>query len=140
MQLAPGGPLVDILVGVSQARHDALIRAGLPIPQLVQIRALIDTGASSTCIDPAELQKLGLSPTGIIPVHTPSTGDQAHNLSQYDVSLILLHPKLQLRLGTVAVVESQLAIQGIQGLIGRDVLTNCLFIYDGATGIFTLGF
>jgi hypothetical protein len=108
MQIAPGGPLVDILVGVSQARQEALLRAGQPVPQVVQIRALIDTGASATCIDPAELQKLGLSPTGVIAVHTPSTGNQAHNLNQYDVSLILLHPNLQLRLGTIAVVESEL--------------------------------
>ncbi|MCI0388244.1 MAG: retropepsin-like domain-containing protein [Acidobacteria bacterium] len=140
IQLAPGGPLVDILIGVSEARRAALVKANQSVPQHVPIRALIDTGASCTCIDPGALQSLGLAPTGVTPMHTPSTGNQAHNANQYDVSLVLLHPKLRLQIGTVAVVESELAIQGIQALIGRDVLANCLFIYDGETGIFTLGF
>jgi predicted aspartyl protease len=140
LQIAPGGPLVDILVGVSAGRLQALKQAAKPIPNAIQIRALIDTGASCTCIDPAVLKNLGLSPTGSTPIHTPTTGDQAHNANQYDVSLVLLHPKLQLTLQAVPVVEASLMIQGIQALIGRDVLKNCLFVYDGQTGIFTLAF
>ena len=71
---------------------------------------------------------------------TPSTGNQAHYANVYDVSLILVHPALQLTLGNVAVAESQLMVQGIQALIGRDVLKNCLLVYDGALGVFTLAF
>lgn len=73
-------------------------------------------------------------------MHTPSTGYQPHTTHQYDVSLVLLHPKLNLTLQTVPVAATHLAIQGIQGLIGRDVLKNCLFIYDGQVGLFTLAF
>ena len=61
-------------------------------------------------------------------------------MSQYDVSLTLLHPKLSLNFGAVAVIGSQLSPQGIQALIGRDVLKNCLFVYDGQAGIFSLAF
>ncbi len=45
-----------------------------------------------------------------------------------------------MRLGTVAVIESELEVQGFQVLVGRDVLENCLLVYDGQTGIFTLAF
>jgi hypothetical protein len=73
-------------------------------------------------------------------VHTPSTGSQAHSTGLYDVNLVLLHPALSLTLSNVAVAEAHLSIQGIQALIGRDVLKQCLLIYDGQTGIFTLAF
>jgi hypothetical protein len=140
LQIAAGGPLIDVLVGVSIPRQRALHAAGLPVPPAVQIRALIDTGASCTCIDPSVPLRLGLAPTGIAPMHTPSTGNQPHMANQYDVSLVLLHPKLNLTHQTVPVAESQLALQGIQGLLGRDILRNCLFIYDGQNGSFTLAF
>jgi hypothetical protein len=64
-------------------------------------------------------------------MHTPSTGIQAHHASLYDVSLTLIHPALSLSIGNVPVAEAQLSIQGIQALIGRDVLKRCLLVYDG---------
>ncbi len=140
LQISPGGPIVDILVGVSHPRQQALQRASQPVPTAVQIRALVDTGASGTCVDPTVLTRLGLAPTGYMPIRTPSTGIQPHMASQYDVSLILLHPMLTYTISAVPVIGSMLAIQGIQGLIGRDVLANCLFIYDGRSGLFTWAF
>ena len=74
LQIAPGGPLLDIMVGVSQARSQALQKLNLPIPSPVQVRGLVDTGASCTCIDPGALNHLGLSATGISQMLTPSTG------------------------------------------------------------------
>jgi len=71
---------------------------------------------------------------------TPSTGSNAHHANLYDVSLVLMHPKLSLTVNNVPVAEAHLAIQGIQALIGRDILRRCLLIYDGQSGIFTLGF
>jgi hypothetical protein len=140
VQIAPGGPLLDFRIGVSQARAQALQQSGLPIPQPLQIRGLVDTGASCSCVDPSALQGLGLTPTGQSPMLTPSTGTQPHYANVYDVSLILVHPALQLTMGNVAVAESELMVQGIQALIGRDVLKNCLLVYDGALGVFTLSF
>ena len=140
LQISPGGPIVDVLVGVSHPRQQALQRVSLQVPAAVQIRALVDTGASGTCIDPAVLTRLGLQPTGFVQIHTPSTGNQPHLASQYDVGLILLHPMLTYTIGALPVIGSALAIQGIQALIGRDVLANCLFIYDGRARIFTWAF
>lgn len=140
LQVAPGGPLIDVLIGVSKARQLALTQAGQSVPSSLQVRALIDTGASCSCIDPSIPKALGLAPTGIVTMLTPSTGGQPHTANQYDVSLVLRHPNLSLTLWTVAMAESQLLMQGIQALIGRDVLTNCLLVYDGQVGSFTLAF
>lgn len=140
LQIAAGGPLVDIAVAVSDERREALVKAGQPVPNPVLIRALIDTGASCTCIDPSVLQHLGLTPTGSTPIHTPSTGTGTHNADQYDVNIVLRHPELSLTLGTIPVIEAHLVMQGIQALLGRDVLASCLLVYNGELGFFTLSF
>ena len=140
LQITNGGPILDVLIGVSHARAQALQQAGQLVPNPIQIRGLIDTGASCTCIDPGVLNALNLAPTGVTPMLTPSTGAQAHHANVYDVSLHLLHPAITLTLQNVPVAEAQLSIQGIQALIGRDILRSCLFVYDGQSGIFTLAF
>jgi hypothetical protein len=102
------------------------------VPNPVRVRGLIDTGASSTCIDSGSLQSariaspaasgasstcidsgslapLGLTPTGTISMMTPWTGATPHVCNQYDI-------------------------------IGRDILAQCLFVYDGQAGNFSLAF
>lgn len=144
LQLSPQGPLLLAFIGVSQARHAALTAANQPIPNAVQIQALVDTGASCTCIDPSVLQSLALTPTGIVTMNTPSTGTQPHTTQQYDVSIIIpggLPTHIPLVVGNVPVVASQLAAaQGFQGLIGRDILAQCLFTYNGEMDQFTLAY
>jgi hypothetical protein len=71
---------------------------------------------------------------------TPSTGDVPHQANLFDVSFTLLHPGLSRVWKNVSVAESELVNQGFQALIGRDVLGQCLLIYDGQSGIFTLAF
>lgn len=80
------------------------------------------------------------APTGIASILTPSTGQQAHHANLYDVSLMLVHPQLILTQPNVPVAEAQLAIQGIQALVGRDILKSCLLVYDGQASAFTLAF
>ena len=114
--------MIDVVASVSQPRAQALTTAGRAIPSQLVIRALIDTGASCTCIDPNILTSLDLSPTGSVRVHTPSTGTQAVNQDQYDVSLIFLHSKLSFTIPNIPVIASSLQMQGIDALIGRDIL------------------
>lgn len=143
LQLSQHGALLDVHVGVSQARRNALVAANQPVPNVVPTRMLIDTGASCTCIDLTVLNQLGLSPTGTAQVLTPSTGTAPHSANQYDVSILIAFGN-PLRLlysnHTIAVVEADLSAQGIQGLIGRDILAGSLLVYDGETGYFTISF
>lgn len=142
--IGPNGPLLQAIVGVSQARAAALQKANHAIPTPQSIFGLVDTGASCTCVDPAVLQALQLSPTGSATINTPSTGKQPHVANQYDVSLIIpgptpSHPAFYIH--TLAVVDAQLfAAQGFHALIGRDVLQHCLLAYNGATSLFTLAY
>jgi hypothetical protein len=61
-----GSPIIDLFVGVSQQRRDALLAVGRSIPNFQRARALIDTGASGTCIDPTILKPLGLTATELL--------------------------------------------------------------------------
>ena len=86
-QLTNGAPIVLAVLSVTQARADAFAAANLPVPQFQRMNALIDTGASCTCVDPAIITALELTPTGSTQMFTPSTGSQGHTTDQYDANL-----------------------------------------------------
>lgn len=146
LQVGANGPVLDAFIGVSGPRLAALTAASQPVPSPVPIRALVDTGASCTCIDPSVLQSLGLQPTGTVSVNTPSTGATPHTADQYDVGLVIppgnIPPGAQpLHFPTIPVVAAELlAGQGFHALIGRDILDQCVLIYNGGIGAFTLAF
>ena len=138
-----GGPLLRMVVAVSDARALALQTAGKAIPQAQVVTALVDTGASSTCIDPAILQALELTATGSCDVHTPSTAGAPAKLEQYDVGLMIRGSDASqspLIFPVMPVIATPLSPQGIQALIGRDLLAHCVLHYNGSTGLFTLAF
>lgn len=140
-QITAGGPILDFAIGVSGPRAEALQKSNEVVPPSMKIRGLIDTGASSTCVDPTCLDALGLSPTGQVPIHTPSTEAGTPKIHrQFDISLTLMHPGISYTFKTLAVVESHLVHQGYHALIGRDVLKNCLFVYNGDEETFSLAF
>lgn len=136
LQFTTLGPVIDVLVYVSTPRKEIMDAAGLPIPNPVPCHLLIDTGASNTCIDPEKIKLLKLTPSGNTPVHTPSTTpDKMHNCNQYDVGIII--PDFW-HFHAVPILESSLSHQGIDGLLGRDILKECILIYNGILGSYTL--
>ena len=135
------GPVVPILIYVSHPRQKAMQKAGIAPPPPATARALLDTGASCTAVDPTIIQKLGLSPTGSTRIVTPSTGSTPHVCDQYDVALaFVIGQNIHGISPTIAVVESNLDHQGIQALIGRDVLQQGMMIFNGKDASVTLAF
>ena len=136
------GPVINIGISISKQRRAALIKEGFTVPDIQAVRALLDTGASGTCVDPSVLEALKLTPTGTIQIHTPSSGSTPAEAEQYDVGILVpgqqnQHPLIE---DTVPVTSAVLSVQGIGALIGRDILSRCLFIYNGASSSFTLAF
>ncbi len=142
LPLGPNGPVLTAVVAVSQERNAALVAAGQSVPKPVPITALVDTGASATCVDPSVLTSLSLTPTGIVSLSTPSTGETPHQAEQFDASLIIPAPQgPALVFRTIPVVASALlAAQGFHALIGRDLLDQCVFFYNGSLKLFTLAY
>jgi len=140
VNIAPGGPLLVAHINVSIPRMQALNAAGSHLPPAATGTFLLDTGASCTCVDPALLNSLGLQPTGRVLISTPSTAGQPHHCNQYDISIFIPGSSGGHLVPALPAVETHLRSQGIDGLIGRDVLDNCTFIYNGTLKIFTLAY
>lgn len=133
------GPICSVYVGVSGPRADAMKAAGIAVPAWVHGPFLIDTGASHTVIDPSFVAPLGLVSTGAIMAHTPSTNGAPQAFQQYDVCIFI--PGAVQGQGwhvpALAVSEANLAVQGIQGLIGRDLLDQVSMFYNGPKQTFS---
>jgi predicted aspartyl protease len=96
--------------------------------------ALIDTGASHTCIDEAIAQQLGLPVVNIVQVASASHASTTQNV--YPVGIEV--SAIGWRIDSPSVIGAPLAVQGIVLLIGRDILKLCTLIYNGFTGHITL--
>jgi hypothetical protein len=69
------GGIVNLFVGPSVPRTEALAAAGRPPVFPIEISALVDTGASTTLIDDSVAEELGLTVTGYLDLRTVSTGE-----------------------------------------------------------------
>lgn len=139
--MSPRGPIATVALLVSSPRRQALVEHNLPVPGPVLVDLLVDTGASSTCIDGSCFSTLGISSTGVVHVHTPSTGASPIALPQYDVDLVIPMSNGQfVPIGTLPVTASSFHQQGISGLLGRDVLNHGVLVYNGSFGQFILSF
>lgn len=143
LQISPQGAVVDAAIMVSTARQQALTDAGLTVPSPQIVRALIDTGASISGVDPTTLAALGLTPTGDIEIHTPSTGGVAVRTDTYDVRIAILAGRpedVHFISDTIQVTATGLFSHGFSVLIGTDILKSCIFQYNGADKLFTIAY
>lgn len=136
------GPLLTVLIGVSQPRLLAIKAAGHLAPNTILASMLIDTGASLSCVCSSIVRSLGLTPTGTIDVYTPSTGQNAVSVGTYDIGMIIsgLTPQDVHTIPSLSVTENDFTGQGIHGLLGRDVLSRAHMFYNGRENVYFLAF
>lgn len=132
--LALQGPLIAVEIAVPAALAKYLVDHNEPIPSPMTGIAVIDTGASITCIDREVIAKLNVPAVGYTDVFTPS-GSERQNTHPAKFSF----PGTKLpEINFSAVLASKLKEQKIIALIGRDVLSHFILMYNGPAGIFTL--
>jgi predicted aspartyl protease len=125
------GPVLQVNVTIEQNAGRALMSQGKTLP-LKAGYALVDTGASNTCIDEQAAQELGLP---IIDVaNMQSASHDSHPCNVYPVQIITP----MVALNSQRTLGAALASQGLLVLIGRDVLRSCTLFYNGPSGQFTL--
>jgi len=105
----------------------------MPIPKPITRNALIDTGASASVVDLSVISTLQTSPVGVTAVST-TAGPVQQNL----FPIRFVFPRLVIDVS--AVVGADLRPFGIVALIGRDILSLFLMIYDGLGGMITLAY
>jgi hypothetical protein len=131
------GPTVSVIVRPSTTFLTSLKEQGRNVDaeeKILRAQMLVDTGASGSAIDSSVIHELGLLPTGAISIATPS--HQNHEVLTYDIDLIIEQNRFTIQ--DIQVFATGLNNQGIQGLIGRDVLQHMLLVYNGYSGDFTL--
>lgn len=132
------GPVIQISVSAPDALAQLLTTNSQPIPSPVFGLGIIDTGAVTSCVNKSILQGLGGSPVGSFPFSTPGA---TVNLDAYPAKIEF--PGTDIARGVELAVgmedmHSSYQGQDIIALIGRDVLSGCILIYNGKTGIYTL--
>lgn len=125
------GPTLQVTVTIEENAGKALLAQGKTLPTPKTGFALIDTGASNTCIDEKAAQELGLP---VIDVGTMQSANEKKPCNIYPVQFTL--PKLVLN--SPRTMGADLAPMGLLILIGRDMLQHCNLFYNGPAGQFTL--
>jgi hypothetical protein len=133
------GPVVNAIVTIGARQRKSLMAAGIPVPAAVAAKFLIDTGANMSCIDIGLITKFGLQPTASANVHTPGLGGNTVFRYQYEVSLYIpLNASAGCNLQDIDMLEVSIGDQGLDGLIGRDLIDQWTCIYNGSTSTFTI--
>jgi len=124
------GPCVQVTVNLEQSAAQALVQQGGQLPPPITGLALIDTGASVTCIDEAAAQRLKLPVIDVVTMSSASHARTEQNVYPIQIEIA----GFPIRLQAPKAVGAELTPHGIVSLIGRDVLSGCTFFYDGITG------
>jgi|WetSurMetagenome_2_1015567.scaffolds.fasta_scaffold909763_2 hypothetical protein len=134
-QIGPNGALLPTIVFVSTLRLAALLNANANVPNPVLANLQIDTGAAQTCLDNNVIQTLGLQATGLTLVGSATSGNNPSVILTYDASLSFttVNGNQQLIVPALPILGLNLSAQGIDGLIGRDLLAAACMLYNGPT-------
>jgi len=128
------GPIVQVNVSIGQAIAQEIVQKGGTLPPPVSGLALIDTGASSTCIDNAAAKKLKLPAIDVVAIASASHSQTEQNV--YPITLEIAG--LPIMINAPRAIGGALESQGLLVLIGRDVLQHCVLVYNGVSGGFSI--
>jgi len=119
--------------------------SGREVKQAHNLVALIDTGASVTGVDENVLSQLGYPPIGVASLATPSGISQT---GVYMVRLVIpsqrdphFPPDMpRIVIDNIRAVAVKLGSQPYRVLLGRDVLSRLVMIYNGPGALITLSY
>ena len=127
------GPVIQVQLGLEQTMAQALTQQGKTPPAFKTGFALIDTGASVSCVDDSAAKELKLPVVDV--AQMTSASHSAHPCNMYPVQLNLPGG---IGFGAPRAMGANLAVQGFIAIIGRDVLQRCTMFYNGNAGQITL--
>ena len=128
------GPVVQVTVSAGRAIAQQILQQGGSLPPPVSGLALIDTGATSTCVDDAAAQQLQVPVIDVVKIASASHSETEQNV--YPISIEVVG--LPIAIDAPRAIGAPLAAQGLLVLIGRDLLQQCILVYNGVSGSFSL--
>lgn len=132
--LAKFGPILPVELAIPSSLSRMLAEQGQNIPSPVSGFILIDTGATRSAVDINTILRLSVNAIGITNLMSAS-GESQHNLYPAKFSF----PGLKFEVEFSSLVGVDLSRQSIGGqqiiaLMGRDLLSRCLLVYNGTKG------
>jgi len=125
---------MQVSVSVAEAVAVELVQQGKTLPAPISGMALLDSGASTTCVDESVAQKLQLPVTDVVTIASASHTSSKQNVYPARIELV----GLSVAINALDAIGGPLIEQGIIALIGRDVLQHCTLFYNGMTGSISL--
>jgi len=133
--------VIELLVAPSEARAEELRNAGLNVPLPILVTALVDTGTKETLVERRVAEKLGLEPSDVRDVYGVGSGETPVAGVVYLMRVIYAGvPALDLASTVPVVAVEDLSRFGVRMLLGRDLLSRCVLIYNGPEGRGTFAF
>ena len=134
MALQQIGPSVQVILSPLEAHLKAITDKGGSPPPPVSGRALIDTGATMTCVDSAAAQQAGLA---FVDSGTMTSATHANETVPVFAGRLIIEAT-SITVNANRAFGANLAPQGLIALIGRDLLAQCVLVYNGLDGSFSL--
>jgi len=128
--LVQTGAFIEVSITHPRVVQEKLKELGKNVPATVNVRALIDTGASSSVITPKVAEKLKLIQTGYQKV--TSVQDEQDRPVYYGMILFPWGSGKE-----IPIVSCPL--RNFDCLLGRDILMHWLFTYNGPDGSIIIG-
>lgn len=133
------GPVINVIFACPGTLRQAADPKAIPA-NIIVAALLIDTGADITCVAEEITNQLGLRPSGKVPVSVP-TGQASANTHVLDVGIpfgdMTQSPEIHVR-ESLNIMEYAGASPHYKGLLGRDILSNCLFSIAGYDKRYTI--
>ena len=135
------GAFFSVEITVPKALAASLAQSGSPVPQPQTGMALVDTGATRTCVHEPILQAMGLNPTG-----TAETGTARGPATQNVYKVDLIFPGRKWEFSPPGVISVDLTGQQLRlrpnpepvvALLGRDFLQIGLLVWNGPGGLWS---
>ena len=126
------GPIVYVTLYPFEDQIKSLAKKG-DIPTPVAGTALIDTGASVTCIDQSAARKAGLAIVDSGGISSVTHTNEVVPIFAGRLNIHGLSP-----VNTFRAYGVNLESQNLIALIGRDLLASCVLVYNGTDDSFSL--
>ena len=130
---------MQVEISVAAALAEYLTQQGTTLPKPVIGWALVDTGATNTAIDEGVATQLGLAPNDVV---TLATADGERHAGVYACRIRFASPSIPdidaSRATGVNLAGQDLDGKPIIALVGRDVLSRCVLVYNGTLGQFSI--
>lgn len=129
------GPVIQVSIEIPEVIAQQLLRNGQLVPAPISGFALIDTGATSTCIDDQTAQEMKLPV-----VNRRKMVSATHSVECNVYPVLLGFTGTPIKVNSIQALGANIDSLGVVALLGRDVLQHIALFYNGPSGQITLSF